>query len=276
MFADPKYELKVHIMSELKVHASACNDEPMVQQEALRIAFAKRLKVALAHAGVAEWGAGRHLADVTGRTPKAASKWINAESMPGRSNMLSIAVALGVRVEWLQYGDGGMLPDSDNQGQESNVIAANFSKKKAKPGEIAIPHYDVRAAMGHGQELPTDYIETIRHVTVSTEFLRTQGVTFTQTDNLCMITGFGESMNKTFCSGDPLIIDKGVTSVITDGVYLFTISGALFVKRLQILPNGIRVISDNEAYPPYDITGADLKNLIIHARVLLAWRSQRL
>ena len=130
--------------------------------------------------------------------------------------------------------------------------------------------------MGHGQELPTDYIETIRHVTVSTEFLRTQGVTFTQTDNLCMITGFGESMNKTFCSGDPLIIDKGVTSVITDGVYLFTISGALFVKRLQILPNGIRVISDNEAYPPYDITGADLKNLIIHARVLLAWRSQRL
>lgn len=33
---------------------------------------------------------------------------------------------------------------------------------------------------------------------------------------------------------------------------LFSISGALLVKRLQILPNGIRGISDNDAYLPYD------------------------
>lgn len=164
----------------------------------------------------------------------------------------------------------------EHDGKESNVIAADFSPKRAREGEIDIPHYDVRAAMGAGQVLPSDYIETIRHVTVSIEYLRTQGVSYTQPDNLGMITGFGESMNKTFTSGDPLIIDKGVTSVVTDGVYLFTLSGALFVKRLQIIPGGYRVISDNDAYPPYDITGADLKHLTIHARVLLAWRSQRL
>lgn len=64
--------------------------------------------------------------------------------------------------------------------------------------------------------LPSDYIETIRHVTVSLEFLRNQGVSCTQPDNLCMITGFGELMNKTLTSGDPLIIDKGVTSALQD------------------------------------------------------------
>lgn len=165
---------------------------------------------------------------------------------------------------------------ADKNNKESNVIAADFSPRRAREGEIDIPHYDVRAAMGAGQVLPSDYIETIRHVTVSIEYLRTQGVSYTQPDNLGMITGFGESMNKTFTSGDPLIIDKGVTSVVTDGVYLFTLSGALFVKRLQIIPGGYRVISDNDAYPPYDITGADLKHLTIHARVLLAWRSQKL
>lgn len=164
---------------------------------------------------------------------------------------------------------------NNNNDKESNVIAADFSSKK-RPGEIDIPHYDVRAAMGAGQVLPSDYIETIRHVTVSLEFLRSQGVSCTQPDNLGMITGFGESMNKTFTSGDPLIVDKGITSVVTDGVYFFTLGGALFVKRLQILPSGIRVLSDNEAYPPYEITGKDLDSLIIHARVLLAWRSQRL
>lgn len=157
----------------------------------------------------------------------------------------------------------------------NNVIAADFSKKD-RNGDISIPHHDVRAAMGEGQILPSDYIETIRHVTVSLDYLRTQGVSFTKPENLGMITGFGESMNKTFASGDPLMIDRGVTTLQTDGVYMFTLSGALFVKRLQMLPNGVRVISDNDAYPPYDITGSDLKGMVIHARVLLAWRSQRL
>lgn len=161
------------------------------------------------------------------------------------------------------------------QGKESNVINADFSKK-SRDGDISIPHHDVRAAMGEGQILPSDYIETIRHVTVSLDYLRTQGVSFTKPENLGMITGFGESMNKTFASGDPLMIDRGVTTLQTDGVYMFTLSGALFVKRLQMLPNGVRVISDNDAYPPYDITGSDLKGMVIHARVLLAWRSQRL
>src|SRR5690606_29408480 len=265
-------------MSELKVHARTCNAEPMVQSEKIRADFVRRLKEALAQAGIAEWGAGARLAEIAGTTPKATSKWLNGEAMPGRKNMLAVAEALRVRVEWLQYGEGPMRPGEirEHESKESNVIAADFSPRRAREGEIDIPHYDVRAAMGAGQVLPSDYIETIRHVTVSIEFLRTQGVSYTQPDNLGMITGFGESMNKTFTSGDPLIIDKGVTSVVTDGVYLFTLSGALFVKRLQIIPGGYRVISDNDAYPPYDITGADLKHLTIHARVLLAWRSQKL
>lgn len=262
-------------MSELKVHASACNDERMVHTDDLRSAFVARLRKGLAHAGIGDWGAGAYLASVTGRTAKAASKWLNAETMPGRANMLKIAEELGVRSEWLQFGEGLMTADADNRDRESNVIAADFTRK-LKDDEVEIPQYDVRAAMGHGQVLPSDYIETVRHLTVGLDFLRQQGCSYTNAKNLAVITGFGESMNKTFTSGDPLIIDQGVTTITTDGVYLFTLSGALLVKRLQILPSGLRVLSDNEAYPPYEITGKDLDNLIIHARVLLAWRSQRL
>ncbi|MEZ2746332.1 helix-turn-helix transcriptional regulator [Halopseudomonas bauzanensis] len=266
-------------MSELKVHARPCNAEPMVQSEKIRADFVRRLKTALNQAGIAEWGAGARLAEITKTTPKAASKWLNTEAMPGRKNMLAIAEELKVRVEWLQYGEGQMRAGGtkmEAEDKESNVIAADFSQKRARDGEIDIPQYDVRAAMGDGQQLPSDYIDTIRHITVSVDFLREQGVSYTQANNLAVVTGFGESMCKTFSNGDPLIIDKGVSSVVTDGVYFFTLSGGLFIKRLQILPNGIRVISDNDAYPPYDITGSDLKNLTIHARVLLAWRSQRL
>lgn len=91
-------------MSELKVHASIGDNELMVQTDKLRIDFSKRLKKALAEAGIAEWGAGSFLAKTTGKTPKAASKWMNAETMPGRDNMLAIAKELRVNVEWLQYG----------------------------------------------------------------------------------------------------------------------------------------------------------------------------
>ena len=91
-------------MSELKVHASISDNEPMVQTDKLRMEFSKRLKKALAEADIAEWGAGSFLAKTTGKTPKAASKWLNAETMPGRDSMLAIAKELRVNVEWLQYG----------------------------------------------------------------------------------------------------------------------------------------------------------------------------
>jgi hypothetical protein len=95
-------------MTELKVQASLCEPEPMVQSENIRAAFSGRLKQALSHAGIAEWGAGTRLAGVTEKTAKAASKWLNAESMPSRGNMIAIAEWLGVRLEWLAHGEGPM------------------------------------------------------------------------------------------------------------------------------------------------------------------------
>ncbi|MEJ6656892.1 MAG: S24 family peptidase [Pseudomonas sp.] len=283
---EPLDQLLVDIKGQLTIDQAPCNYQPMVDTQKIRDAFAARLNKALDGVPSVRPARGRNTdlhdllsANGLSSSKQATHKWLRAEAMPEKDNMRLIARVLNVRAEWLEYGDGSMLADaaeSESNDKESNVIAADFSSKKAREGEIDIPQYDVRAAMGDGQQLPSDYIDTIRHITVSVDFLREQGVSYTQANNLAVVTGFGESMCKTFSNGDPLIIDKGVSSVVTDGVYFFTLSGALFIKRLQILPSGIRVISDNDAFPPYDITGRDLNNLIIHARVLLAWRSQRL
>lgn len=96
-------------MSVLKVHASACDSEQMVQEiDSIRSAFVSRLKQAATAAGLPEWGLGAHLARVTKRTPKAVSKWLNCESMPERAAMLDLATALDVRTEWLEYGEEPM------------------------------------------------------------------------------------------------------------------------------------------------------------------------
>lgn len=84
----------------------------MVHIDDVRSAFSARLKKALSAKDIPSWGAGARLAAMAKVTPKAASKWLNGEAMPGGAKMLAIANALGVRIEWLEYGNGTMVGDS--------------------------------------------------------------------------------------------------------------------------------------------------------------------
>lgn len=132
-------------MPELTVHTSPCDIELMVQPDEMRSAFVMRLKNAAAHAGIPAWGLGARLSTITGKTAKAASKWLNGEAMPGRPAMQAIAAALNVRVEWLQFGEGlpgpaygvGMLPsdyqrDGDAASEHANVKPALQPHREAR------------------------------------------------------------------------------------------------------------------------------------------------
>ncbi|MNF75490.1 putative HTH-type transcriptional regulator [compost metagenome] len=128
-------------MSELKVHASACDIEPMVQIEDIRTAFVARLKKSLAAHGIDQWGAGARLAEIAKVTPKASSKWLNGESMPGPAKMQAIADALGVKIEWLQHGSGvdpalSHMPGVDDPAGAEVKSAANIVREMlAKQGK---------------------------------------------------------------------------------------------------------------------------------------------
>lgn len=109
-------------MSELKVHASACKTEPMVQIEELRAAFAARLKKALADNHVETWGAGVRLSKMTGVTPKAASKWLNGEAIPGPAKMRALSEGLNTPLGWLQNGtDEASVDRKAGASEPSNV-----------------------------------------------------------------------------------------------------------------------------------------------------------
>lgn len=254
----------------------------MVQNDEIRQAFAERLKTALKKIGQDSWGAGTYLKKVVGVTDKAASKWLNAEAMPGRANMLTLADHLGVRIEWLQYGYGepearypSPTPGAARQNvKENNVIPANFmAKGKLKQGEISIPQFNVRAAMGAGQ-VPSDYVETIRHVTMRRSHLDALGVAFSSPDNLAIITGWGQSMSGTIEDGEPVFIDQGVRSFTGDGVYVFTWDGLMYIKRLQKeSKTHFKVISDNRDHDPFTVL---INEVIFHARAVLVWNARKL
>lgn len=157
-----------------------------------------------------------------------------------------------------------------------NVV--QMPKRSAKDKNfVLLPYLDIAASMGHGKVAPGMHIEVIRDMTVHLDWLRMQGLTFSKIDNLAIITGEGDSMSGTFADGDALLVDRGITEVKTDAIYVFTLDGDLYIKRLQRLTGGVlRMISDNPVYPPITIDESMIDRMHIQARVLLAWNTKKL
>lgn len=139
-------------------------------------------------------------------------------------------------------------------------------------GDISIPQYDIRAAMGHGQ-VPAEYSEVIRNVVIREEVLREKGVTYSAAQALAMITGWGQSMEGTINDKDPVIVDRGVNDYQGEGVYVLTWHGDLLIKRLQRQDEEhVWLISDNRNY---DRQSARIDDITIHAKVLLVWNARK-
>ncbi|WP_236169757.1 XRE family transcriptional regulator [Pseudomonas atacamensis] len=156
--------------------------------------------------------------------------------------------------------------------KSGNVIPADFSGLRARPDEVLIPQYDIRAAMGHGQ-VPPDYNETIRNLIVREDVLREKGVTYTTRNALAVITGWGQSMEGTINDKDPVIVDRGVNEFVGDGIYVITWHGLLYIKRLQMCDEDhFWLISDNGKHKDQQ---ARIDDVTVHAKVLLIWNARK-
>lgn len=128
--------------------------------------------------------------------------------------------------------------------------------------------------MGHGLVL-RDQAGVIENWSVSSEWLCANLNGYTNTKNICIVTGFGDSMRPLFNPGDPLIVDTSKRTVDRDGVYFFRVGDEGFVKRLQRVPgNGLMAISDNSCYIPWTITAE--MDFEVFGRVVKVWRSDEL
>lgn len=126
--------------------------------------------------------------------------------------------------------------------------------------------------MGAGLLL-RDQPGVIQSWSVSQEWIAKNVRSHTGTNNLCIVTGFGDSMRPMYEPGDPLLIDSGVKSVDFDGIYFFRVGNEGFIKRLQRIPGeGIRAISENKAYETWTIR-RDM-DFEVFGRVLKAWKSE--
>lgn len=160
--------------------------------------------------------------------------------------------------------------EDDPQGESLSGFVITTSAQT--DGDISIPQYDIRAAMGHGQ-VPAEYSEVIRNVVIREEVLREKGVTYSSAQALAMITGWGQSMEGTINDKDPVIVDRGVNDYQGEGVYVLTWHGDLLIKRLQRKDEDhVWLISDNRNY---ERQSARIDDVSIHAKVLLVWNARK-
>ena len=154
-------------------------------------------------------------------------------------------------------------------------MRSNVVSLKRPIEEVLIQQFDTGGAMGHGLEL-RDQPGIIQSWRVSPEWLENNVRAHSGAKNLCIVTGFGDSMQPLFNPGDPLLVDIGVRSVDFDSIYFFRIGNDGYVKRLQRIPTEaglvLRARSENPAYESFDIT--EKMDFEVLGRVLKVWRGQ--
>lgn len=211
------------------------------------------------------------LARATNSTNAAVGFWLDGttKSLKAEKAQL-IESATGYRSMWLVSGKGPKLVTEEPDG--TNVVDIGNFRGKSKPDEFVIPEFNTGGAMGNGLLL-RDQPGVIRGWSVNQEWVQKNVKSHTGASNLCIVTGFGDSMKGMFNPGDPLLVDRGITVVEYDAVYFFRVDGEGFIKRLQRIPGeGIRVLSENKKYESWTIKpGMDFE---VFGRVLKAWQGE--
>jgi len=247
-------------MSELKVHASLCDTEPMVQIEDLRKAFSERLKTALVANNAKMWGVGARLAKFTGVTPKAASKWLNGEAMPSGLHMMALAAGLQVRLEWLEYGIGemravtypGHLLDGDSsklvtvESMDEGVLLlppeASLDSSNVEPGPPIVSSTRRIDIVGTAQLGPEGYWAGLDQSAGWVE-------TYSRDQDAYALRLKGDSMAPAIRSGWVAVCEPNHRLVAGEYVMVTTKDGQSMVKELLFeAEEGVSLMSINTAY----------------------------
>lgn len=214
---------------------------------------------------IAKVGGQSKLADKMEVNPSYVSRMLYEEGKVGKKRIGEDMV------EKLDQLFSGWLDVSSDESR-SNIIPITINKNKDSAEYIINQYHDVRGGMGGGLILP-DQPGQITGWKVTPEWIAKNVPSHTGRNNLSIVTGFGDSMKGMYNSGDPIIIDIGITSCDYDGVYFFRIGDEGFIKTLQRIPNdGIRVISENKKYETWTIT-SDM-DFEVFGRVLKVWKSE--
>ncbi len=141
---------------------------------------------------------------------------------------------------------------------------------------VDVPIFDVDASMGRGASLP-EHEAVVDHMRLTKSWIQRNIPSLSNPNNLAVLSAYGDSMTPTFSDGDILLVDRGISDIKIDAVYVLALQDELYVKRLQRRPGGaVLMISDNKAYEPYVIDNGERQHFRVLGRVVWAWNGRKL
>lgn len=195
----------------------------MFSGEEIRQAFAKRLEIASNKKGLPAKGRGVLIANELKISPKAVSKWFNAETMPSTENIYVLANYLDVTPEWLTFGD------------KSEVEFVG----RPKEGLIRVLGEAVMGADGEF-EMSEMLMGFIRMYSSDPEAY-------------CLKVK-GNSMEPRILSGEFVVIEPNATYYPGDEVFIRTVEGKNMIKVMDYCRDGeYRFSSVNQAHQSFTL-----------------------
>lgn len=196
------------------------------------------------------------LADAVGVHANTIGKLERGKASADASLLVGIARATSVSPAWLLLGEPYSASDTGMKiAPPAPTDMSDFAM---------IDAYDIEASAGNGSEAREE--EVIGRFAFRRSWLTRKGL---NPAHLAIVTAKGDSMEPTVRSGDILLVDKHITRLASDGIYLIERDNEVYCKRLQKLFNGgVSIMSDNAKYKPQELDHEGAEGLRVTGRVV--------
>jgi phage repressor protein C with HTH and peptisase S24 domain len=195
------------------------------------------------------------LAHLIGVSDNAIYKWLSGRGQPSVANLVALANASKVSLEWLATGHETA---ETKRSLRRNVDGADL---------FHVPRYDKTQAV-RGGTLRSEQI--VDYLAFKKEWVSAR--LNADPRNLLLIEAVGDSMAPTLEESDLLLVDLSEPRFRHDGIYVLRRDNDLEVKRLQRRPDGsLNIISDNPVYEPSVVTSDS-----VHIIGRVIWAAGRL
>ena len=173
------------------------------------------------------------LATAVGVSDNAIYKWLSGRGQPSVANLVSLARAGRVSVEWLATG-------------AEPAQGAQAIKRAVEHGDfIFMPRNRLRFSSGRGGILSSDQV--VDSIAFRAEWVKR--VLNAESRDLILIEVVGDSMAPTIEDSDLIVANLAEPRFRQDGIYLIRHDSGLTVKRIQRRPDGkLLMRSDNPKY----------------------------
>src|SRR5690606_31880788 len=114
--------------------------------------------------------------------------------------------------------------------------------RETPPGYVRFRVMEGEASGGYGA-VNEDFPEVVQEMDVAEWQVRSQIGFVPEKDRVKLVTVRGDSMYPDIKNGDVVMVDTGRNFFEGDGIYLINLNGYTLVKRLQMLSDGLHIIS---------------------------------